>query len=104
MRYTYYDLGRQRAGTKVTAQLRGSVCNLLLVDEENFGRYRAGEPFLYEGGLRQSTPVSLKVPEDGHWYAVIDLGGFKGRVRATIELETPDGSEPETPPKRLVLN
>ena len=95
MRYASTDLGEQRAGTAVTVRLSGSVSNVILVDQANFARYRAGQGFLYEGGHYRQSPVHLEVPEDGHWYVVVDLGGYRGRVRGNVEIESPDGaSEP----------
>ena len=104
MRYRYYDLHHQQAGTTVTARLEGSVCNLILLDAVNFKRYRAGQPFLYTGGRQWQSPVSLEVPEDGHWYAVVDLGGYKGRVKATVEVRSADESRAVETPRSLVLS
>jgi hypothetical protein len=103
MRYRYYDLGEQEAGSAVTVRLRGSVCNVILLDRLNLGRYRAGEPFLYVGGHYRRSPVRLEIPDTDHWYVVLDLGGYKGRVRATIEVEPVDGSRAPAPSRSLVL-
>lgn len=86
MKYAYRDLGEQDAGTAVTVRLSGSVSNVVLLDAANFARYRAGQPFLYTGGHFVRSPVELEVPEDGHWYLVVDTGGFKGRVRGSVEV------------------
>ena len=79
---------------------RGSAANVILLDPLNFHRYRAGEAFFYTGGYYQRAPARLQIPEDGHWYLVIDHGGYKGRVHAEIQVLTPDESrtapEPET--------
>jgi hypothetical protein len=45
--------------------------------------------------------VQLQIPRDGHWFVVIDHGGYKGRVRgADLEVLAPDeldaAPEPET--------
>jgi hypothetical protein len=85
MRYAFEDLGHQHAGTPVTVRAQGSACNVFLVDAKNFRQYRAGQPFRYTGGHFMRTPVELEVPQDGHWYAVIDLGGYPGRVRASVK-------------------
>jgi hypothetical protein len=103
MRYASTDLGQQRAGTTVTVRLSGSVANVVLVDQVNFARYRAGQGFLYEGGHFRQSPVHLEVPEDGHWYVVVDLGGYKGRVRGNVEIESPEGASEPTRRRSLVL-
>jgi hypothetical protein len=104
MRYTYHDLGHQPAGRVVTVRLSGSVCNVILLDAANFGRYRAGQAFLYHGGHRRRSPVCLEVPEDGHWYVVVDFGGYKGRVTATVEVDSSEEAPAPKPPRHLVLS
>jgi Domain of unknown function (DUF1883) len=86
MRFAYVNLGEQAAGTQVIARLHGSSANVLLLDEENFARYRANLPFVYTGGMRWRTPVELTVPEDGNWFVVLDHGGFRGRVHGHVEV------------------
>jgi hypothetical protein len=103
MRYRCHDLHHQRAGTTVTVNLHGTVCNAILVDEVNFERYRRGQAFLYVGGRQRESPVTLEVPEDGHWYAVVDLGGYKGRVKATVEVQPADEAEAPSTSRTLVL-
>jgi uncharacterized protein DUF1883 len=93
MKYLYYDLGEQRQDSCVVAHLHGSAANVILVDPLNFDRYRFGQPFRYAGGLRTRTPARVRIPEDGHWYLVIDCGGYQHRVHATtIEIRAPDRS------------
>jgi hypothetical protein len=103
MRYAYNDLGHQTAGATVTVRLNGSVANVVLVDEANFGRYRSGQPFLYTGGHYRQSPIHLEVPEDGHWYVVVDLGGYRGRVRANVEVASADGPGAPASPRTLVV-
>lgn len=82
MRYSYFDLREQSKGASVVVRLSGSSANVILLDRANFLNYRAGRPFLYEGGFCRRSPARLKIPEDGHWYVVVDLGGYRGRIRA----------------------
>lgn len=86
MRFAYSNLGEQPGGTGVVARLRGSCANVLLLDAPNFSRYRARHPFAYTGGMRLRTPVALTVPKDGHWFLVVDHGGFRGRTRGDVEV------------------
>jgi hypothetical protein len=90
MRYRYYDLGQQQEDSSVVVRLRGSSANVVLLDPLNFWRYCSGQGFLYMGGHYRHSPVHLQIPHDGHWYLVIDHGGYKGRVRAEIQVMTPD--------------
>lgn len=91
MRYLYYDLGEQEHDNWVVAHLRGSAANVILLDGPNFERYRFGRPFEYTGGLRTHTPARLQIPEDGHWYLVIDCGGYRHHVHPwNVEILTAD--------------
>jgi hypothetical protein len=98
MRYTRYDIGEQLAGTEITVELKGKAANVILVDPLNLARYQAGQPFLYTGGHYTRSPVHIEVPEDGRWYVVVDLGGYRGRVRASVDVASTDA-----PPRELVV-
>lgn len=101
MKYLYYDLGEQLEDTEVVAHLRGSTANVILVDPVNFDRYRLGLPFLYTGGFCGRTPARLQIPREGHWYLVIDCGGYRhgvcvDSVEVTAPNETPAAAQPDT--------
>ena len=57
--------------------------NVRLLDSNNFLKYRNGQQHSYFGGRAKSSPVNLKPPRSGHWYVVVDLGGYPGTVRAS---------------------
>lgn len=93
MKYLYYDLGEQQEGSWVVAHLRGSAANVILLDPVSFERYRLGQPFRYAGGLCTRTPARVQIPEDGHWYLVIDCGGYSYGVHSErLDIVTPDES------------
>jgi hypothetical protein len=77
-----FDLGPDDI---VEVSLDGQA-NVMLLDPENYQRYRRGESFRYHGGLAKTSPLRLEPPHRGHWHLVVDLGGFAGRVRAGIRL------------------
>jgi hypothetical protein len=58
--------------------------NVRLLDSNNFQKYRNGQRHTYYGG-HATSPVNLRPPYQGHWYVVIDLGGYSGSVRASVE-------------------
>ncbi len=60
--------------------------NVMLLDAENYDRYRRGEAFRYHGGLAKTSPARLVPPHTGRWHVVVDLGGFSGRVRAGVRV------------------
>jgi hypothetical protein len=80
-------------------RLRGRAANVTLLDATNFSAYRRRLPFFYHrGGNCAHSPVELDIPGDGHWYVVIDLGGYSGHVRASVEVLPPDDA-PEGAPR-----
>jgi hypothetical protein len=98
MKYLYYDLGEREQETSVVVHLRGSSANVILLDPLNFDCYRFGRPFQYTGGLHTRTPARLQIPEKGHWYLVIDCGGYRHHVHpATIEIFPPQPDESPSP-------
>jgi Domain of unknown function (DUF1883) len=104
-RYTYHDLGQLDEGSTVLVRLRGNAANVMLVDALNFALYRAGEHFLFTGGFTRRSPVRLQVPEEGHWYLVLDLGGYRGRVWAQeMTVLRPEGAESDREPRHVLAN
>jgi hypothetical protein len=59
--------------------------NVRLLDEENFQKYTSGQKHTYHGGLAEKSPVVLEIPHPGRWHLVIDLGGYAGKVNASVE-------------------
>jgi hypothetical protein len=60
--------------------------NVRLLDASNFQSYRGGRGHRYLGGLARVSPVRLRPPHQGHWFVVIDLGGYSGTIRHTARL------------------
>lgn len=58
--------------------------NVRLLDGLNFQNYKKGSRHRYYGGLAKVSPLKLKAPHSGHWHLVIDLGGYPGRVKASV--------------------
>ncbi len=56
--------------------------NVRLLDSINFQKYRNGQQHTYYGGHATTSPVKLRPPYQGHWFVVVDLGGYSGTVRA----------------------
>jgi Domain of unknown function (DUF1883) len=102
MKYAYADLGPQQKGSEVTVNLRGGARNVMLLDVANFLRYRTGRAFRFAGGRYRGSPTHLEVPHDGHWYAVVDLGSYNARAKATVEVVDPRAQESEREPQRVL--
>lgn len=60
--------------------------NVRLLDITNFNRYKRGEQHKYYGGLAKKSPIRISPPGYGHWHLVIDLGGYSGRVTASVKV------------------
>lgn len=63
-----------------------SQANVLLLDDTNFYRYKAGDSYRYHGGLAKRSPIVLRAPQSGRWHLVVDLGGYQGSVRAGVSV------------------
>jgi len=85
MKFSKYELDAN-AGDTVEVVLEGSAANVMLLDLLNFQNYSSGRPFRYHGGYYTRSPVYITVPQQGHWYLVIDLGGASGKVSASARV------------------
>jgi hypothetical protein len=84
MNYLHYefDIGANNV-VEVTLDKQA---NVRLLDETNFNKYKRGEQHTYHGGLAKTSPIRLSPPHYGHWHLVIDLGGYTGRVNASVRV------------------
>jgi len=56
------------------------------MDSSNFQSFRSNRRHNYYGGHATRSPVRLSVPRSGHWYVVINLGGYAGTVRSAVQV------------------
>jgi hypothetical protein len=59
-------------------------CNVLLMDDVNFQRFRRGERHTYHGGFYKHFPAQIRAPSSGHWNIVLHLGGASATIRHSI--------------------
>ena len=83
MNFLHYDLDLDSGD--VVEVILDKQANVQLMDDTNFSNYKRGERFRYHGGLAKQSPFRLAAPHAGHWNLVIDLGGYPGSVRASVE-------------------
>jgi hypothetical protein len=93
MNFRYYDLGYLSGGELVQVNLSGNEANVQLMDSSNFSSYKSGRRYSFYGGLATRSPVMIPVPRSGHWYVAIDLGGYSGTIRSSVEV-LPGALEP----------
>lgn len=102
MRYAYHDLGEQPAGSTALVRWSGAAASVILLDPVNFSKYQYcdGRPFFYDaGGHYRRPPARLLVPQDGHWYIVVDLGAYTGDP-PTVEVIPPQETRPSAGRRR----
>ena len=86
MQFIKHDLGTRSGGEIVEVTLSGSAANVRLMDSSNFQSYRSGRRHKYSGGHAKRSPVRMQIPRSGHWYVVVDLGGYKGKVGSSVRM------------------
>jgi hypothetical protein len=86
MKFVLFPLGFQHAGKRVRVDLTGSEANVMLMDSLELAAYRRGGRFTYYGGHTRMSPVVLGVPYAGDWNLVVDIGGSRGSVHASVHL------------------
>lgn len=86
MEFLWFDLGQQPDGAVAEITLSGNEANVLLLDSLSFQNYKSGRRYSYYGGHATRSPVRIPVPRAGHWYVVVDTGGYAGRVDASVRV------------------
>jgi hypothetical protein len=88
MRYAYTDLGPQQEGSTAIVRWRGSAAKVMLFDPVNFTKYVDRLPCRSAtGGRYRCPPARLEIPENGRWYAVVDLGAPTSGRPPSVEVE-----------------
>jgi len=87
MDYLHKDLGSRKKGEIVVVALRGDSMNVRLLDSTNLSLYKRGKQHRCYGGHVTKSPYKVAIPRSGHWHVVIDRGGLRGRVRASVSVE-----------------
>ena len=85
MKFLYYDLGYIGSNKRVEVDI-DAPANVILLDANNFSKYKRGQSFQYIGGHSQPGQVKLATNMSAHWYVVIDLGGRGGEVKANCQI------------------
>lgn len=76
----------QLASDDVVEVTLDKQANVRLLDDANYALYEQGKQHTYYGGLAKTSPTRLQPPHAGHWYVVIDLGGYAGTIRASARV------------------
>lgn len=85
MQFIKHDLGQLSGGETAEVTIT-SAANVRLLDSHNFIMYRSGRRFDSTGGHYEQSPVRFFIPHFGHWYVVVDLGGYAGEVSSSARI------------------
>jgi len=88
MEHLRFDLGNLKKGSTVVVTLKNQA-NVQLMTSSDYNNYKAGRRFHYHGGRVSRSPFRIAVPSNGHWVVAIDLGGYAGRMSASVAVEPP---------------
>lgn len=86
MQYLHTDLGHQPSGAVVEVTLRGNAANVVLLDSSNLQNYKSGRRYNGYGGHVTRSPHRIAIPRAGRWHVVVHLGGYPGRVNASVQV------------------
>jgi len=86
MKYQFYNLVNLKGGEIVEVVLSGNAANVKLMNSSNFSNYKNGKRHTYYGGNVKKLPVRIPVPSSGHWYVAIDLGGYTGTIKSSVNV------------------
>lgn len=102
--FVIHDLGELEPGiiVEVTPEQPG---NVLLVDPHNLKLYRSGRNGRGVGGPAfAGVPSRMTVPQRGKWFVILDRGGARGKIHASVRTLDPtaiDADITETMAPRL---
>ena len=85
MNFSYYDLGQRNKGEIVEVRL-SAAANVRLMNSSNYSNYKNGRKHHYYGGYVKTSPYRIPIPTAGHWYVTIDLGGYAGKVKHSVNV------------------
>ncbi len=61
--------------------------NVQLMTRGDYSNYKAGRQYRYHGGRVTRSPFRIVVPSTGDWVVAVDLGGYQGRIAASVAVE-----------------
>ncbi|WP_310556802.1 DUF1883 domain-containing protein [Flavobacterium sp.] len=86
MKFQHYELNNLQGGEIIEVTLSGNSANVKLLNYNNFQYYKTGKKHEYYGGHITRSPFRITVPNSGHWFVTIDLGGYKGNVSSSVRI------------------
>jgi hypothetical protein len=84
MNYLHYEL--DVGSNDVIEVTLDHAANVQLMDSSDYYNYKDRRSFLYYGGYVTKSPYRLRAPYQGRWHLTIDLGGYEGTVKASVQV------------------
>lgn len=85
MQYQHYDLKTVEKGSIVEVTL-GYAANVRIMDDSNYSNFKAGRRHQFFGGHVKQSPFKVSIPRTTRWHAVIDLGGYSGKIKSSVRV------------------
>ena len=77
--------GREHLETgDVVVVISSHECNVLVTTDNEFEKYKSGQPFSYYGGHYKMFPTRIAVPHTGYWNVTLVLGGGAANISYSI--------------------
>lgn len=80
-----YDLGQAGPGKSIIVDVTRAVL-VRIMDDENYAKYKAGDPCKAFQGTLTSSPYRFRVPREGHWRVAIDPGTYSGCAEFSVRM------------------
>jgi len=87
MQYQFYDLGNVERGKIIEVTL-GYAANVRIMDSSNYSSFKSGNRHKYIDGYVKRSPYKTTLPHTAHWYVIVDLGGYAGKVSSSVRVLT----------------
>jgi len=84
LKFKYFNLKYLIEGSIIEISFQDTKNNIMLLDTNNFSKYRFRKPFSFVGGIYYSSPAYFVVPSSGIWYIVIELNKYQKPIQITV--------------------
>ena len=85
MNYLHYEFNLD--SNDVVEVSLNKQANVRLLDSSNYQKYRRGQKYTFHGGKATKSPAHIRPPHSGNWHIVMDVGGYAGTVKASVNIK-----------------
>ena len=84
MQFLHYELSAGK--DKIIQVTIDHQADIKVMDPFNFSKYKLGKTPDFQGGTYPASTIEFRVHRKDIWHVVIDLGGKRGEVKASVKL------------------